>query len=115
MTKDEKEELEQLRAEVAQLKDANQRLIDGSEKLIARNMMLSEKLDIYYEVLRRIDWLKDLVRRHKEFMAQADLRNDEELLAIIETRLENENVTLTPEYGIAEVAQLVGTTQTRIA
>jgi hypothetical protein len=115
MTKDEKEELEQLRAEVAQLKDANQRLIDGSEKLIARNMMLSEKLDIYYEVRRRIDWLKDLVRRHKEFMAQADLRNDEELLAIIETRLENENVTLTPEYGIAEVAQLVGTTQTRIA
>ena len=115
MRKDENEELEQLRAEVAQLKDANQRLIDGSEKLIARNMMLSEKLDIYYEVRRRIDWLKDLVRRHKEFMAQADLRNDEELLAIIETRLENENVTLTPEYGIAEVAQLVGTTQTRIA
>jgi transcriptional regulator GlxA family with amidase domain len=48
-------------------------------------------------------------------MAQADLRNDEELLAVIETRLENENVVLTPEFGIADVAQLVGTTQTRIA
>lgn len=115
MTKDEKEELEQLRQEVEQLRDVNKRLVDGSEQLIARNMMLTEKLDIYYEVRRRIDWLKDLVRRHKEFMAQADLRNDEELLAIIETRLENENVVLTPEFGIADVAQLVGTTQTRIA
>ena len=83
MTKDEKEELEQLRQEVEQLRDVNKRLVDGSEQLIARNMMLTEKLDIYYEVRRRIDWLKDLVRRHKEYMAQADLRNDEELLAII--------------------------------
>ena len=65
MTKDEKEELEQLRQEVEQLRDVNKRLVDGSEQLIARNMMLTEKLDIYYEVRRRIDWLKDLVRRHK--------------------------------------------------
>lgn len=115
MNEEERLELEKLREEVVRLQDANKRLIEGSEKLIARNMMLSEKLDIYYEVRRRVDWLKDLVRRHREYIAQADLRSDEELLAIIETRLEEDQIPLPPEYGLKEVAQLVGTTMTRVS
>ena len=115
MNEEERQELERLREEVARLEDANKRLIVGSEKLIARNMMLAEKMDIYYEVRRRVDWLKDLVRRHREYMAQADLRSDEELLAIIETKLEEDKIPLPPEFGLKEVAQLVGTTMTRIS
>ena len=110
---DEKE-LELLRAEVARLAEVNRNLVEGTEKLIARNMMLAEKLDVYYEVRRRVEWLKDLVRKHREVMAQADLRDDEELLALIEHRLEGEDIPLPPEFGLKEVAELVGTTQTRI-
>ena len=77
--------------------------------------MLAEKLDIYYEVRRRVDWLKELIRRHRELMVQADLRDDEELLAIIEARIEEDNIPIPPEFGLKEVAELVGTTQTRIA
>ena len=115
MNDEERKELEQLREEVARLEDANKKLTEGCEQLVARNMMLAEKLDFYYEVRRHVEWLKDLVRRHRELMAQADLRNDEELLAIIEAKLEGDNIPLPPEYGIREVAELVGTTQTRIS
>ena len=115
MNSQEQKELEQLREEVANLRENNKRLIDGSEKLIARNMMLAEQLDFYYEVRRRVEILKEIVRRHKEYMAHADLRNDEELLAVIETRIEEEHIALPPEFGIKEVAELVGVTQTRVA
>ena len=115
MNDEERQELEQLREEVARLEETNKKLTEGCEQLVARNMMLAEKLDFYYEVRRHVEWLKDLVRRHRELMAQADLRNDEELLAIIEAKLEGDNIPLPPEYGIREVAELVGTTQTRIS
>ena len=114
MTNEEKQELEQLRQEVERLNEQNRELQDAVQKLIARNMMLADKLDINYEVRRRVDWLKDLVRRHREYVAQADLRSDEELLALIEARLEGENIPLPPEFGIREVAEIVGTTQSRI-
>ena len=109
------EQVEKLQEKVKQLEDDNKRLIDGNEQLIARNMMLAEKMDIYYNVRMHVEWLKDLVRRHREMMAQADLRSDEELLAVIETRIESDEIPLPPEFGIKEVAELVGTTQTRIA
>ena len=111
---DEQQELEQLRQDVQRLTYENHELQDAIQKLIARNMMLSDKLDIYYEVRRRVEWQKDLVRRHREYMAQADLRNDEELLALIEARIEGDNIPLPPEFGIKEVAEIVGTTQSRI-
>ena len=108
-------EMEMLRQKVQQLTEENKQLIESNEELIARNMMLAEKLDIYYEVRRRVDWLKELIRRHRELMVQADLRDDEELLAIIEARVEEDNIPIPPESGLKEVAELVGTTQTRIA
>jgi transcriptional regulator GlxA family with amidase domain len=108
------DEIERLRHEVERLTENNRRLTEGSEQLIARNMMLAEKLDIYYDVRRRTEWLKELVHKHREMMAQADLRDDEELLAIIETRLEEDDIPLPPEFGLKEVAELVGVTQSRI-
>ena len=67
--------MEMLRQKVQQLTEENKQLIESNEELIARNMMLAEKLDIYYEVRRRVDWLKELIRRHRELMVQADLRD----------------------------------------
>ena len=43
-------DLESLQQEVQRLTEENATLIEANEKLIARNMMLAEKLDIYYEV-----------------------------------------------------------------
>ena len=114
MKENEQSELEQLRQKVEELTAQNKHLQEANEQLIARNMMLGEKLDIYYEVRSRVQWLKELVRKHRELVAQADLRDDDELLAVIEAQLEGDNIPLPPEFSVKEVAELVGTTQSRI-
>lgn len=114
MKENEQSELEQLRQKVEELTALNKHLHEANQQLIARNMMLGEKLDVYYEVRSRVQWLKELVRKHRELVAQADLRDDEELLALIEAHLEGDNIPLPPEFSVKEVAELVGTTQSRI-
>lgn len=114
MNENEKKQLELLQKQVEELTLMNEHLRKANEQLIARTMILGEKLDIYYEVRTRVEWLKELIRRHRELVAQADLRDDEELLAMIEAELEGNNIPIPPEYGVKEVAELVGTTQSRI-
>ena len=114
MNDDERKELERLRAEVQLLRQQNKKLEEACETILTRNLMLSDHMDAYYEVRRRVEWLKELVRKHRELMQQADLRDDSELLAVIETRLEIDNIPLPPEFGLKDVAELVGTTQSRI-
>ena len=114
MNENEKKQLELLQKQVEELTLMNEHLRKANEQLIARTMILGEKLDIYYEVRTRVEWLKELIRRHRELVAQADLRDDEELLAMIEAELEGNSIPIPPEYGVKEVAELVGTTQSRI-
>ena len=92
MTAEEKKEMERLRNEVDRLMAINVNLATATEQLVERNVDLYERLDRFYNVRMRVDWLKDLVRRHREMMANADLRNDDELLAMIETRIETDNI-----------------------
>ena len=83
-------------------------------ELMNRNMQLGQQIDAYYDVRRRIQMLKDLVIRHKELMRQADLRDDDELMALMEARLEEELPHENPEFGLKELAEFVGTSQTRL-
>jgi len=66
--------------------------------LVNRNMLLAQQLDVYYDVRRRIQMLKELVIRHKELLRHADLRDDDELMAIIETKLEESLAYQDPDY-----------------
>ena len=59
-------------------------------ELLTRNMRLSQQIDAYYDVRRRIQMLKELAIRHQELMHNADLRDDDELMALIEVRLEQD-------------------------
>jgi transcriptional regulator GlxA family with amidase domain len=47
-------------------------------------------------------------------IANADLRDDDELLAVIEARIEGEEIPLPPDFGVKDVAELVGITQGRV-
>ena len=102
-----KEENAALRQRVADLEKAN-------NELIIHNLQLGKKVDAYYDVRRRIHIYKELMARHSEFLRHADLRNDDELMAIIESRLETENNYEDPNFGVKELASLMGTSQTRI-
>lgn len=82
--------------------------------LVNRNIQLAQQLDAYYDVRRRIEMLKELVIRHKELIRNADLRDDDELMALIETRLEEEKPYEDANFGLKELAELMGTSQTRL-
>ena len=83
-------------------------------ELVNRNLQLGQQIDAYYDVRRRIQMLKDLVVRHKELMRQADLRDDDELMALMEARLEEDFPHENPDFGLKELAEFLGTSQTRL-
>ena len=78
--------------------------------LVSHNLQLSQQINAYYDVRRRIQMLKELVIRHKELIRHADLRDDAELMALIETRLEEELPHENPDFGLKELAEYIGTT-----
>ena len=113
MNMEENNEVEQLRMQVERLEEEVERLTKinvslaaGSESLIKRNMDLYKRLDSYYNVRMRVNWLKELMRHHREVMANADLRDDDELLALIEARIEGDEIPLPPGFGVKDVAKL---------
>ena len=104
---DYEKQIEEMQAQIASLQKIN---ID----LMNRNMQLGQQIDAYYDLRRRIQMLKELVIRHKELLRHADLRDDDELMALIETRLEEGLLHENPDFGLKELAELIGTSQTRI-
>ena len=46
--------------------------------------------------------------------ATTGLQDDDELLAVIEARIEGDEIPLPPEFGVKDVAELVGITQGRV-
>lgn len=104
---DYKEENDALCQRVADLEKTN-------NELVIHNMQLSQKMDAYYDVRRRIHIYKELLARHTEFLRHADLRSDDELMAVIESRLELEKTYENPDFSIKELAEMIDTTQTRI-
>ena len=49
MTKEEQELVGLLREEVERLREQNKQLVESFQQLLSRNMLMAEKLDIYYE------------------------------------------------------------------
>ena len=105
------QEYEKQREELKRRVDVLQRT---NLELVNRNLQLGQQIDAYYDVRRRIQMLKDLVIRHKELMRQADLRDDDELMALMEARLEEDFPHENPDFGLKELAEFLGTSQTRL-
>ena len=82
--------------------------------LVSHNLLLSQQINAYYDVRRRIEMLKELVIRHKELMRHADLRDDAELMALIEMRLEKDRPHLSPDFDSNALAEMLGVSQARL-
>ena len=104
---DYEQQIEEMRKQIETLQKTN---VD----LMNRNLQLGQQIDAYYDVRRRVQMLKELVIRHKELVRHADLRDDDELMALIEARLEEELPHENPDFGLKELAEMIGTTQTRL-
>ena len=115
MTKEEQELVGLLKEEVERLREQNKQLVESFQQLLSRNMLMAEKLDIYYEVRRDVEYLRHYVHNREEVLSHFDARTDEELLLLIEGKLEMDDTPLPPELGLKEVAEMVNCTQSRVA
>lgn len=102
------EEVRKLREDVAKLKEEN-------VQLISRNLQMSEQLNIWYELRQRVTWLKEELENNQRMTLKADMADDAELLAIIESRLEQEPSTVNGDFDAVQLAQLLGVSQNRLA
>ena len=102
------DELEKLQAENARLREENQRLV-------SRNLALSDRLDVWYDTRMRVQLLKELMVADRRRMARADQKDDLELLALIEARVEKEKPHLQPDFDAEALARLLDVTPLRLS
>ena len=106
--------VEELEKEIARLEHENERLDIENVRLMGRNLLMSEQLNSWYELKQRVNWLKAEMQRGQRLMAKADMVDDAELLAMLENRLEQEPDLVTAEFGMKELAELIGVSQARL-
>lgn len=111
----ENNELEKLRAENARIDAENARLREENQRLVSRNLALSERLDVWYDTRMRVQLLKELMLADRRRMARADQKDDLELLALIEARVEKEKPHLRPDFDAEALARLLDVTPLRLS
>lgn len=109
-----KEEKSKLEEEVAFLRKEVERLKDELVRLVSRNLDLSERLEWDVELRRRTQVAREIMEGHVERQRNADLRDDGQLMAIIEMRLEKERWHLRPDFDTKQLAEMLGVSQARL-
>ena len=89
------DDVKQLKAEIERLKAENQELkqqLDYTRgqfvRLMSHNLDLAERLEDDMEMRRRVDVAIEMMNGNVERMQNADLRDDAQLMAIIELKVE---------------------------
>ena len=115
------ENLKDLKAENEQLKAENADLIKKLEytkeqfvRLMSRNLDLSDRIEGDLEFRRRVDVARELIDMNVERIRNADLRDDGQLMAIVETKVEGDRLHLDPEFDADALAKLIGVSKERL-
>lgn len=112
--KDLKAENEQLKAENADLKKKLEYTKEQFVRLMSRNLDLSDRIEGDLEFHRRVDVARELIDMNVERIRNADLRDDGQLMAIVETKVEGDRLHLDPEFDADALAKLIGVSKERL-
>ncbi len=110
----ENNELEQLQAENAALREEVNKLKDEMIRLISRNLDLTERFEDDVDLRRRVKVAREIFDGNIERQRNADLQDDGQLLAIIEMRVEQDMLHQDPNFDTAALARLLGVSQERL-
>lgn len=110
----ENNELQQLQAENAALREEINQLKDEMMRLISRNLDLSERLEDDVDLRRRVQVAREILEGNIERQRNADLQDDGQLMAIIEMRVESDMLHQNPDFDTAALARLLGVSQERL-
>ena len=113
-SKTENNELQQLQAENAALREEIDQLKDEMMRLISRNLDLSERLEDDVDLRRRVAVARELLEGNIERQGNADLQDDGQLMALIEMRVESDMLHQDPDFDTAALARLLGVSQERL-
>ena len=103
-----------MQEENAFLREEVDRLKDELIRLVSRNIDLSERLEGDIELRRRTEVAREIMEGHVERQRNADLRDDGQLMALIEMRVEKDRPHLKPDFDAAALAEMLGVSQTRL-
>ncbi len=109
-----KEEIERLQTENESLRQEVEQLKDEMMRLISRNLDLSERLEEDIELRRRVDVAREILDGNIERQRNADLKDDGQLMALIELRVEQEKLHQNPDFDGKALAQLIGVSYERL-
>ena len=101
--------------QIRNLHETIEQLKTENDQLLSRNMQLSEQLCMWYEMRQRVNWLKAEMELDRRNLLAADLTDDAELFASIETRLEQNKSILTSDFTSVQLAELLGISQVRLS
>ena len=113
-SKTENNDLQQLQAENAALREEINQLKDEMMRLISRNLDLSERLEDDVDLRRRVQVAREILEGNIERQRNADLQDDGQLMAIIEMRVESDMLHQDPDFDTAALARLLGVRQERL-
>ena len=111
----ENNELEQLRAENAALREEVSQLKDEMIRLVSRNLDLTERFEDDVDLRRRVQVAREIFDGNIERQRNADLQDDGQLLALIEMRVEQDMLHQDPNFDTAALARLLGGSQERLS
>ena len=109
------EDIKKYQNEIAFLRQEVERLKDELVRLVGRNLDLSERLEDDVELRRRTEVAREIMEGHVERQRNADLRDDGQLMALIEMRIEKERPHLRPDFDARALAEMLGVSQARLA
>ena len=113
-SKTENNELQQLQAENAALREELSQLKDEMMRLISRNLDLTERFEDDVDLRRRVQVAREILEGNIERQRNADLQDDGQLMAIIEMRVESDMLHQNPDFDTAALARLLGVSQERL-
>lgn len=108
------DEVKRLEAEVARLQEEIFSLKDEMIRLVRRNLDLTERLEENIELKRRVEVAREIFEGNIERQRNADLKDDGQLMALIEIRLEENRSHLNPDFDSKQLADLLGVSQERL-
>lgn len=109
-----KEDIQRLQEENAELRKEVEKLKGELIRLVSRNLDLSERLEEDLEMRRRTDVARELLQGNIERQRNADLKDDAQLMALIELHVEQDRPHLKADFDSVALAQLLGVSQERL-